>query len=304
MAALVTPGVPGAQSGSSSTHNSASGAAAPDKRPSFYTQLTRGVIRLEYEELTRTFLGKKQWVSRTAGTGFFVLTDRGVFLVTARHVVDAPYAVRARVPTLRRADGATEVVELRVPREAWVFHPQGRRELSAGKTVAAVDVAVAPVPLPAGHWVKTLGYCPEPCTGSIVDQFAARDPEPPKMVLVFGFPLDLGFELAEQRPMARSGIVSLVAGDYFLEREGAYVDPRAVLIDAPIYPGNSGSPVFSNPETSGRFELLGLITAANASFDYAVAAPRSRVAETLEAAFAVAPRARPSWHRLVASGDS
>ncbi len=256
------------------------------------------MIRLEFFARDATEKAERPcWEAQTAGTGFFVWDGRDTYLVSARHVVDRDAVLRARVPT-QRDDGTIEVVELTVRSEGWVFHPRSEERSEGGKRVAPVDVAVARVPRLRDRRVKTIGYCPEPCDRNVLHQFAKDDPEPPVIVLMFGFPLDLGFELAEQRPMARMGIVSMVAGETFVQEQGVFLDARTRLLDMPVYPGNSGSPVFSHPQPAGRFELLGVVTAANDAYRYAVSEPVSRIAETLEAARSADRASAAAWFRL------
>jgi len=303
----------------------AAAAAAPTAAPrteSFYEQVTRGVVRLEhYDIVERAGSDVTEYVGHSDGTGFFLLFGRELYLATVRHITENRYDLQARVTVQKRGTDDNEVLDLHIPHEAWVVHPRGDGVGSGGVRVAAVDVAVARVPWPKDRLVKAVGYCPSPCTSGVINQFAKEDPEPPTISLIFGFPLDLGFKLAEQRPMARMGVIAMVAGESFLQSEGVFVEERVRLVDAEMFPGNSGSPIFSYPIGKQGFELLGLITGANETFDYAVAEPVSRIAETLEAAVAAsvtsgasssssAPRAldsssssapSASWHPLDAS---
>jgi len=50
--------------------------------------------------------------------------------------------------------------------------------------------------------IKAFLYEPE----SESNLLPLEDPVPPQAVLVFGFPLDIGFNLLEQRPFGRLGI--------------------------------------------------------------------------------------------------
>lgn len=250
--------------------------------PSFYDALSRGVVRLEHYDVIERDGGElTEYIGHSDGTGFLVARAEKLFLVTAAHVARFPWDLRVRISGEERTGLGTTVAGLRIPREAWVFHPQGPTLTPDGKPVAAVDLAVAELPWHSNLRLRTIGFCPDPCTGDVVDQFAENDPDPPTMLLTFGFPKELGFEMRDQRPMARTGIVAMVAGEFFVHTGEAYLDARARILDTDIFPGNSGSPVFSNPTTSGAFELLGVVTAANDTYDFAVAEPVSRVKELL-----------------------
>ena len=118
------------------------------------------------------------------------------------------------------------------------------------------------------------------------NQLSFQDPEPPQPVLVFGFPSEIGFELTEQRPLGRAGIVSMVAGKKFIKMEGKFLEERSCLIDIQAFPGNSGSPVINqfHPGPASPIKLLGVLVGANPKRHYAVIEPASRIRETLEIA--------------------
>ncbi len=149
--------------------------------------------------------------------------------------------------------------------------------------------------------VVSFRYCPKTCPKDEYNQ-VADDPLPPDHIVIFGFPQDLGFTLKEQRPMTRTGVVALT------EEEEVFISlpqpdgtqkllPKGVyLIDARMYPGNSGGPVIvSNPLTQIR--LGGLVTASNNSLEYGIATPVSQTAQTLERA-RNAPANMRAWFLL------
>ena len=136
------------------------------------------------------------------------------------------------------------------------------------------------------HQVMTFLYEMEGQKEGKGNQLSLKDPEPPEPILVFGFPSEIGFELTEQRPMGRVGIVSMVAGNKFLKMEGKYMAERASLIDIGAFPGNSGSPVINqfSLQAETQIKLLGVLVGTNPKRRYAVMEPVSRVRETLEIA--------------------
>lgn len=258
---------------------------------SLYQQLSRSVVRLEGPN------------GVSVGTGFFVVFQRETYLVSARHIAEKSFDLRSRVPSRNRESGATEVVELRVPKEAWVYHPDGAKTIRRGSEsydVAAVDVAAVKIPTMRDLYVVAVGYCPEPCESGEVDQFADSDPEPPQIAIIIGFPRDLGLQLREQRPMVNLGLVALVSEEFLISNRetGQNLDSRVVLVDTDIFPGNSGSPMFVAPGHERKFDLLGLLVGGHGALGYAVAEPVSRIAETLEVAARTETPATPSWYRL------
>lgn len=249
-----------------------------------YQGISRAVVRLEHVEVTlRVGADKSDTAIRSDGTGFVVRYRDITFLVTARHVAQAEYELFARITIRNPATDDFEIARLRVLRKAWVFHPAGGSD-----SVHAVDVAAAIMP----------GGRPDMAIQSFQESMLkGPDPSPPSEVLVFGFPYELGMKLRWQRPVARAGIVALVSGERFLSIGRKYADERTFLMDAPVFPGNSGSPVFSNREIYGEARLVGLVNASQQTLDYALCEPISRILETLERAIAapLAERVYPVW---------
>jgi hypothetical protein len=74
-------------------------------------------------------------------------------------------------------------------------------------------------------------------------------------VFVFGYPTSLGLKALPQfdlkRPLLRRGIVA-----------GLNLDQRSIVLDCPVYPGNSGGPVLEEDDESPgnrRFRVIGVI---------------------------------------------
>lgn len=276
-----------------------SGIAASDsggtpKDESLYHQLARAIIRLE-DPATGT----------PQGTAFFAnhaSDDRFYYLVTARHVVEARRVLRARVSSQRKDTGKTEIIELSIPGETWFFHSTDPRTVAVGdstETLFPVDVAIAKVPGIKERRLRTIGYCSGECVGETKHQFLDEDPQPPRRILVWGFPVTLGFTLEEQRPMARLGLVALVADQPFIRTEKVLRDDRVLLLDAAIFPGNSGGPIFDYPALGNSIRLAGLVSATNTSLSFAIAEPVSRIAEAMDVAYPQTPQVQASWHLLV-----
>lgn len=264
-----------------------------------HVQMGRAVFRLEHEEtISRPGQTTPEILQKSSGTAFVVEHEGRLYLVTARHVVEQGYDLRARVPTKRNDTGDTEVIELRIPRASWVFHelgPEERNEGQKGVKLRGVDVAVTPLHRIKDRAIVKFLSCRE-CPSGEKNQLATTDPAPPSTVLIAGFPGNIGFGLLEQRPMFRSGIIALVTGERSFVVNGAFADERTFLIDGKATAGNSGSPVFRI--SSGGILLIGLISATNQAADFAVAEPASRIRETLERARLSPPEVLPGWHLL------
>lgn len=250
---------------------------------SLYSQLNRNVIRLEHYEQVK-LEGSNEIITRNIpdGTGFFVGTngvDNSLYVVTARHVAELPYDLHARVHCIKTTTGKHENILLRLKRSRWIYHPS-----SGDESARAVDVAVMRLSFPRDREVISFKHDQN---NVMAGNIPKEDPEPPQPVLVFGFPGDIGFELKEQRPIGRFGIISIVAGDRFLRySDGKYFDKKTYLVDSSIFPGNSGSPVINQvlPILDERIKLLGLVSASNVGMKYAIVEPVSRILEAIEKA--------------------
>jgi len=238
---------------------------------SYYEKMSRAVIRLEYRDGSSF---------KPLGTAFFVKSGSDqLFVVTARHVADQKFDLRARVPSLHLTTHQTSVVELRLPSERWVFHPE-----PGDSETWPVDVAAMRIPGVKDRSISIFQYCPETCPDGSRDQLLV-DPLPPQSVHIFGYPLDLGFELREPRPLARQGMVALTTSERFIRtgpRGGSkkLAPAKTFLVDVDAFGGNSGSPVVTYPETN----LLGLVSASNDSLDYAISMPVEFIREVLNEA--------------------
>jgi len=253
-----------------------------EEKESFYSKSNRLIVRLEHvEKMAAEGSSKVKEQSKSDGTAFFVQWADELYVVTARHVTEREYDLRAKVRIKDLRTGAIKVAFLNLPRKRWLYHPnQGDRD------TRSVDVAAMKINWLEDHQVMTFLYEMAGQKEGGGNQLSLQDPEPPQPVLVFGFPSEIGFELTEQRPMGRVGIVSMVAGHKFLKMEGKYVAERACLIDIGAFPGNSGSPVINQFSLYGetQIKLLGVLIGTNPKRRYAVMEPVSRVRETLEIA--------------------
>lgn len=258
--------------------------AEEGSKEDFYKQMSRAVVRLEHIDVI-TRRGQEDTLNQEQpdGTGFFVRFKDEYYLVSARHVVQRSYDLRARVTVRHIETNQLEVVELHIPKAAWVFHPD-----QGNDSVHAVDVAA----------VKLGGIRDRAPLFIQESLFAEKDPWPPDIVLVFGYPERLGFELHEQRPFARIGIVAFATDEAFIQLGSKYLNEGTRLLDVPMFGGNSGSPVFNRPEFGRElsFQLLGLVI-VRLQWQYAVCEPISHIKQTLQEA-RIARRPTPIWRPL------
>ena len=246
---------------------------------SLYEQLSRAVVRLEGGRMVEQE-GQTVVERVPVGTAFFVYTKPNLYVVSARHVVDIPYDLVARVPVRHNETGQIEVPWLELPHDQWVFHPEWGDEESG-----YVDVAAMKIHWIRGRSVRYFRYEPADSNDHEANQFPLVDPQPPEPVLAFGFPASIGFTLVEQRPLARLGIVAMNTGSKFLKIRGKWADERCSLVDCRMFGGNSGSPVMNQLRVGDEQpRVLGVTIASNPAYDYGVIEPVSRIRETLDMA--------------------
>jgi len=253
-----------------------------EEKEDLYLQLSRAVIRLEHSEKILKE-GSNELINTNVsnGTAFFIGNTEDLFIVTARHVVEKDYDLHARIQCKNRITGETEIILLKLKKDKWVFHPKDE-----SIDTNYVDVAVMKIGWIIDRDIKMFRYELPNTEVANQNQLPFEDPLPPESILIFGFPLDIGFKLSEQKPLCRLGIVSMVTGKKFLKTEnGKFADEKTILIDSNMFPGNSGSPVIKQllPFAS-EIKLLGLVIATNERMNYAVIEPVSRIRETIEIA--------------------
>jgi len=261
------------------------GFAWAEEEEDLYSQLNRAVIRLEhFEAIQQEGSPNVITQNKSDGTAFFVHRGGSLFVVSARHVVEQPYDLHARVECLNTTTGQKEVILLKLPRNRWIFHPD-----NGDKDTHFVDVASMRIRWIRDRTIKHFTYEPPGIENKDNNQLPLEDPVPPRRILVFGFPLDIGFQLLEQRPFGRAGIIAMRTGKRFLKMnmKGAdkFAEERCYVIDAEAFPGNSGSPVLNEPSlTDSKLQLLGLLSGANPNMGFAVVEPVSRIREVLDLA--------------------
>jgi len=200
----------------------------PNFKPSPYEVIRMSTIRIECEVPNGV----------SAGTGFFWRTFEcngvyGEVIVTNKHVIKDATLGRLRF-TLANANGRGpdmgNIFTLEIPEfeKLWIHHPDPK-----------IDIAVLPaVPILAFAAKKT----GRPIfVGSYGEELCPTDTQIHKMcgaekVLIVGYPNGI-WDHVNNQPVMRSGIL---ASGY----EYDWMGKPEFLVDAAIYSGSSGSPVF------------------------------------------------------------
>jgi Trypsin-like peptidase domain len=178
---------------------------------------------------------------RTIGTGFFIGLDYGdrsaggvenyrLFLVTNRHVIAGHDDLLIRINT---KSGAAQRVRLSLKDNegrSWAVHPDRRVDI-------AVVLINARALLQAG---LDLSYF-RPSEVAYVATMKTLDIGPGQDLFVLGFPMGMS-GVERNYVIARSGIVARLDDEILSES-------RTFLIDASVFPGNSGGPVIVKPSS-------------------------------------------------------
>ena len=257
-------------------------ANAGEGRENFYEQISRAVIRLEHiEQIGKEGSNIIETKNISDGTAFFVASTNDLYLVSARHVVERKHDLHARVSCKNEITKEIEVILLKLPKDRWIFH-----NVTGDNNTNYVDVAVQKIGWIKDRSVKYFRFESEKSKDFRKNQLPYEDPLPPRPILSFGFPMDIGFTLLEQRPFGRAGIIAMITGKEFLKlNNGKFAEERSIILDLDMFPGNSGSPVINKMDiTDSQPKILGLIIATNLEMNYAIMEPVSRIIETLNLA--------------------
>jgi len=218
-----------------------------------------------------------RWV--TEGTGFFygylVQNDSdiakrqyAVFLVTAGHVLKEHMAtgqqtIRVRLDAIEASSGAQE---FEIPMAAWFFHPDSK-----------IDLAATPIPITflRDHGLQSSFFASDEMTVA-KDKFKEVGVSAGDGVFILGFPMNLA---GEQRNyvIVRQGAIARV--DELLENKSS-----SFLVDAFVFPGNSGGPVILRPElvsiqgtkANTKAAIVGVVTAYQPYTEVAVSVQTKR----------------------------
>jgi S1-C subfamily serine protease len=225
----------------------------------------------------------RQW--QTSGTGFFLgyrikddddpkKREYEIYLVTARHVVANRQNVKVRVnPSVAGQAGQEFEVPSNPPpgQHTWFYHPD-----------PAIDVAAVRVDY---NSLLAAGFA----VGFFEDEHVVLRTDMPGLetaagdgVFVLGFPMGLA---GSQRNyvIVRQGVIARISE--MIENAST-----TFMIDAFVFPGNSGGPVVLRPEivsiegtkANQKASLIGLVTQSRSYVDTAVSGQTGRPRITFE----------------------
>lgn len=195
----------------------------------------------------------------TVGTGFFFQHKHKLFLVTNKHIVEGV------------SQGKFIVFEGKKGNNDWNLDPQNRLEVRfseknfVGHPDPKIDIAIADVSYGIDELIRK-GYKPF-WKNVVVENIPSKEEiqkfiSPLEEIIFIGYPNGI-WDSVNGLPVIRRGIT---ATPYYID----FMDEKRFLVDASVFPGSSGSPVFiyhsgsysdrqGNLYEGNRFFFLGVI---------------------------------------------
>jgi S1-C subfamily serine protease len=199
----------------------------------------------------------------STGSGFYLMTEKGMTFVTAKHVLYNPSgALLSETAQLlsyslkRDSAGTLITLDLKTLAAAKLMRSHPSRD------IVVIDIATTDTPeLKERQFKAVLGVVmnrvsPEGVYGpSIASVKKFDDVDIGNEVFLTGFPSSIGLKNIPQidrlKPLLRRGIVA-----------GRNESLKTIILDCPVFPGNSGGPVIQVDRNivEAKFSLIGVVT--------------------------------------------
>lgn len=200
------------------------------------------------------------------GTGFIVDADPHLYLVTARHVLFNPdgatlLATHATITGYNRElPGAPRVavdIDLNMLLEAKELRSHATNDVAVARIASLSAEAKMIRSLTFTRGVRPVDQAGQSFTGINLKHHCKRFLEvlESNEVIVFGYPVSLGLasmpQLDPTKPLLRQGIVAAKNDSL-----------RTIIVDCPVYPGNSGGPVLEIEKVGDatHFDVIGVVS--------------------------------------------
>jgi len=195
------------------------------------------------------------------GSGFYVNTSKNTYLVTARHVVfnkDCTDRVGDSVQALSYSKNPSEQEKAVLTIDLATLQSSGEIRCQPAHDVVVIRVASATAEhqITMLNAVKVTSVPKSGILGVGLDTIIRFDQAlEANDIFIFGYPTSLGLKEVPQidydRPLLRKGIIA-----------GKNHAQRLLILDCPVYPGNSGGAVLqvSRQNLASTFMIVGVVS--------------------------------------------
>ena len=227
---------------------------------------TRGQRKIPDDNLAYPVLITLQ--NGTTGSGFYLNATSAIYFVTAKHVLFHTSGPSADQLLAESADLLSYPkdpkdqnrislhLDLKTLETANLIHPHKSSDVAIVKVFTITKREGAEFKVTTVPGVQMVSAAPSGLVGVGLDSVKKYDEVLiANDILVFGYPTSLGLknipQLDYSRPLLRTGIIA-----------GKNDSLRSLILDCPIYPGNSGGPVLEIDDEGlqRHFKVVGIIT--------------------------------------------
>jgi V8-like Glu-specific endopeptidase len=203
-------------------------------------------------------------IGKSSGTGFIFRTDTFAYLVTARHVLyqdDGKLRnpeIEVCTPTTNLHDDSTFNYQIDLSIATHIFHKKNDVAIIKIAEVSNIrregEEGLVRLTYSKGITRTNQGYS-KPTLCRIDKISLLNDVQISGDIYVSGYPTSLGIETNKQfdntKPLLRKGIVANV-----------YKETQTIILDCPVYGGNSGGPVIQVLEIDGKkkYRVIGVVS--------------------------------------------
>lgn len=202
--------------------------------------------------------------SNVSASGFYLKTDRHAYFVTARHVLidetkNTPACGGATLLSYPRDSADRERNVLRLDLQLLSENGQIRYHAQGDAALVRIALVVTSGSRDTLKFIDGVSVVERAPSGILAVEASAVKGFDQVMisneVFIFGYPTSLGIKAIPQidyrMPLLRKGIIA-----------GKNESQKTIILDCPIYPGNSGGPVLEVDQVSAfkqTFRVIGMV---------------------------------------------
>ena len=199
------------------------------------------------------------------GSGLFVRTNKSAYLITARHVIfnDKMTLLNNTVELISYSNDPNDLLPYRIELDLVKLNKNNHVHFHKSHDIAMIRIQQRPNNDNTGKfaWIDGIKIHSTPNTKNDIgiemnDLRLYKDVSIGNDTLIFGYPNSIGLKELPQidfsRPLLRKGVIA-----------GKNNTMKTIIIDCPVYGGNSGGPVMEIEEewiTITNYNIIGIVT--------------------------------------------